>query len=84
MSDTTPADSADTQQPVDTPTPAEIKQPEPEPEKPKTEAKKSVDKALAAAAKAAKIEASDVLAFKDYDDKLVVVTRSGQKIVVPK
>ena len=84
MSDTTPAndDQADIQKPVDNPTPAEIKQPESE--KPKAEAKRPVDKALAAAAKAAKVEASDVFAFKDYDDKLVVVTRSGQKIAVPK
>ena len=71
MSDTTPAndDQADIQKPVDNPTPA---------------AKRPVDKALAAAAKAAKVEASDVFAFKDYDDKLVVVTRSGQTIAVPK
>ena len=70
MSDTTPAndDQADIQKPVDNPTPA---------------AKRPVDKALAAA-KAAKVEASDVFEFKDYDDKLVVVTRSGQKIAVPK
>ena len=86
MSDTTPAndDPVDIQKPIDNPAPAEIKLPDPEPEKPKAEAKKPVDKALAAAAKTAKIEASDVLSFKDYDDKLVIVTRAGQKIVVPK
>lgn len=54
------------------------------PEPPKTEAKKPVDKVLAAAAKAAKVEAAEVLSFKDYDDKTVVVTRSGQKIQVQK
>lgn len=89
MSDTTP--DHDTQSEVlnaaaDTSTPPEPpKQPDPEPEKQtKAESKKAVDKALAAAAKAAKVDAAEVLSFKDYDDKTVVVTRSGQKITVQK
>lgn len=88
MSDTKPDhdEQAAVSAAADTSTlPEPPKQPDPEPEKQtKTEPKKPVDKVLAAAAKAAKVEASEVLSFKDYDDKTVVVTRSGQKITVQK
>ena len=74
-------DQADTSAAAEIITPPEPAKPDPEP---KAELKKPVDKALAAAAKAAKLKAEDVLSFKDYDDKVVVVTRAGQKVTVTK
>ncbi len=89
MSDLTPdtddqaTDQTDANAAAEIITPSEQPKPDPEPEH-KADPKKPVDKALAAAAKAAKIKVEDVLAFKDYDDKLIVITRAGQKVVVPK
>lgn len=36
---------------------------------------------LNAALKALKVKQSDLLAFKEYEDKVVVVTHDGQKLI---